>query len=92
MPAHERGHQLRSRDGHFEMATLELKNAGDGCWMWVACDFDGHHGGHWLAPDHAHPDRLAVTTTPYVWPDASSAYAAREQWERQEEARLRGAS
>lgn len=80
----ERGLQLRCRNGHFEMATFELKSQQDGYWMWVTCEFDGHHGGHWLAPDPAHPGRLYVTTAPYHWPSALEAYAARDRWEEQE--------
>ena len=81
-----RGTQLRSRDGHFEMATFEVGTRPDGFWMWVACDFDGHHGGHWIAPDESEPDKLLVQTDPYCWPTAVEAYAARDRWIAQENA------
>ena len=86
MQQQNRGLQLRCRDGHFEMAFFELKRQDSGFWMWVACDFDGHHGGHWLAPDPKAPARLVVTSWPYQWPSASDAYAARDRWEQQDEA------
>jgi|GEM_PF-998619 hypothetical protein len=89
MTLHERGQQLRSRDGHFEMAPFELKSQPDGYWMWVSCEFDGHRGGHWLAPDAAHPGRLIVTSDPYCWPDAHDAYDARDRWEQQQEKRAK---
>ncbi len=85
MALRERGLQLRCRDGHFEMASFELKTRPDGFWMWVACEFDGHHGGHWLAPDPERPGSLLVSTTPYLWPSALEAYAARDRWEEQQE-------
>ena len=81
----ERGLQLRCRDGHFEMAPFELKRQEGGYWLWVACDFDGHAGGHWLAPDPRNPGRIAVGSKPYHWPDPVTAFAARDQWEQQEE-------
>lgn len=82
----ERGLQLRCRDGHFEMAPFELKRQEGGYWMWVACEFDGHHGGHWLAPDAQHAGRIAVGSAPYLWPDPVAAFAARDRWEQQDEA------
>lgn len=84
MTQHERGQQLRGRNGHFEMASFELKGQPGGYWMWVACDFDGHHGGHWLAPDPEHPPMLISTSVPYLWPTAREAYAARDAWEAQQ--------
>ncbi|MGH2517847.1 MAG: hypothetical protein ACRDHP_19545, partial [Ktedonobacterales bacterium] len=75
---------LLCRDGHFEMVSFELKNLESGCWMWVACEFDGHHGGHWLAPDSRDPARLVVASQPYLWPSAHDAYAARDHWEQQD--------
>ena len=86
MQQQNRGLQLRCRDGHFEMVSFELKSLENGCWMWVACDFDGHQGGHWLAPDPADPARLLVTSQPYLWASASEAYAARDRGERQDDA------
>lgn len=84
MPQESRS-QLRCRDGHFEMAEFEIKGQADGFWMWVACEFDGHRGGHWLAPDPAQPGRLAVTSEPYSWPSALEAYAARDRWAEQDD-------
>lgn len=80
----DRGQQLRCRDGHFEMAYFELGTRPDGFWMWVACEFDGHHGGHWLRPDTRDPERLEVTSVPYAWPSALDAYDARDRWEAQQ--------
>ena len=85
MALHERGQQLRSHDGHFEMASFELKTHEHGYWMWVSCEFDGHHGGHWLAPDPSRPGRLLVASDPYCWSSAHDAYDARDRWEQQEE-------
>jgi hypothetical protein len=85
MALHERGQQLRSHDGHFEMASFELKTVENGFWMWVSCEFDGHRGGHWLAPDPTHTGRLTVTSDPYCWESANLAYDARDRWEQQEE-------
>lgn len=84
MGMYERGQQLRGRNGHFEMAAFELKKQPDGFWMWVSCDFDGHQGGHWLAPDPQRPNRLFVTSEPYLWPTALEAYAARDRWDEQD--------
>lgn len=86
MQQQNRALQLRCRDGHFEMVSFELKSLEGGFWMWVACDFDGHHGGHWLTPDPAHPARLLVASQPYLWPSAGEAFDARDRWERQDEA------
>lgn len=85
MGQHERGLQLRCRDGHFEMAPFELKRQEGGYWMWVACEFDGHHGGHWLAPDPRTPGHIAVASDPHLWPDPVAAFAARDRWELQDE-------
>ena len=84
MALQDRGLQLRCRDGHFEMAAFELKTQPDGFWMWVACEFAEHRGGHWLAPEPGQPDRLVVTSAPYCWPSAVEAYQARDRWEAQE--------
>lgn len=81
----ERGLQLRCRDGHFEMAPFELKRQEGGYWMWVACDFDGHAGGHWLAPDPHDADCIIVGSSPHLWPDPVAAFAARDRWEQQDE-------
>lgn len=86
MATSERGSQLRCRDGHFEMVPFDVKRQDGGFWMWVSCEFDGHQGGHWLAPDPRRPDQLHVTSTPYLWPSAMEAYAARERWAEQQEA------
>ena len=80
----DRGQQLRCRDGHFEMASFELGTRPGGFWMWVACEFDGHHGGHLLRPDAHDPARLQVASEPYAWPSALDAYAARDRWEAQQ--------
>ena len=85
MSPENRGLQLRSRDGHFEMASFELKRQEGGFWMWVACDFDGHHGGHWLAPGPSGSAHVIVTSAQYLWPSATDAYAARDRWEQQEQ-------
>ena len=87
MALHDRGQQLRSHDGHFEMATFELKTQENGFWMWVSCEFDGHHGGHWLAPDLHNAGHVAVSSTPFCWQSAHEAYDARDRWEQQEEKR-----
>jgi hypothetical protein len=84
MALSDKGQQLRCRDGHFEMASFELGTRPDGFWMWVACEFDGHRGGHWLRPDSGNPARLSVTSEPYCWPSAVEAYAARDRWEAQD--------
>lgn len=81
-----RGLKLRCRDGHFEMASFELKGQTEGFWMWVSCDFGGPAGGHWLAPDPAQAGRVMVTSQAYCWPSAVGAYEARDRWEAQEEA------
>ena len=84
MAQRERGLKLRCRDGHFEMVEFELKRQDEGFWMWVECDFQGHEGGHWIAPDVASPQFVVVATQPYVWPSASEAFAARDRWEAQQ--------
>jgi len=85
MAQRERGLKLRCRNGHFEMAEFELKRQGENFWMWVECDFDGHAGGHWLAPDAANPaDLVIVADKPYDWPSAVDAFAARDRWEAQQ--------
>lgn len=81
----ERGLQLRCRDGHFEMAPFELKRQEGGYWMWVACEFDGHDGGHWLTPDPQEASRVFVGSEPYLWPTPVAAFAARDRWEQQDE-------
>lgn len=68
------------------MVPFDVKRQDGGFWMWVSCEFDGHQGGHWLAPDPRRPDQLHVTSTPYLWPSAMEAYAARERWAEQQEA------
>src|SRR5262249_83272 len=85
MPQNERGLQLRCRDGHFEMASFEVQRHGDGFCVWVACELDGHAGGHWLAPDPQRSDAFVVTSTPYEWPTATGAYEARDRWAAQNE-------
>lgn len=80
----QRGLQLRCRDGHFEMAMFDLKRQEDGYWMWVACELDGHRGGHWLAPDPSKPQGVVVVADPYCWPSAVEAFAACDRWEAQE--------
>lgn len=77
--------KLRCRDGHFEMAAFELRTRPEGFWMWVACDFAGHQGGHWLCPDAAASERVAITEQPYAWHTAVGAFAARDRWEQQQE-------
>ena len=84
MGPQERGLQLRCRDGHFEMAAFEVKAASGGFWMWVACELDGHSGGHWLTPDASRPGALLVASQPYCWPSAVEAYEARDRWEAQQ--------
>jgi len=84
MAQQDRGLKLRSRDGHFEMATFELKQQSAGFWMWVSCDFGEHNGGHWLAPDAQTPGAVRVISTPYCWPSAVDAFAARDRWEEQQ--------
>ena len=84
MAPQDHGLQLRCRDGHFEMATFEVKTTPQGFWMWVACEFDGHAGGHWLAPDATRPEEVAVASHPYCWPSATEAYEARDRWEAQQ--------
>src|SRR5574340_275112 len=59
MAQRDKGMKLRSRDGHFEMADFDLKHVEQGFWMWMECKFDGHNGGHWLAPDPQTPNALA---------------------------------
>ena len=86
MAQHDRGMKLRSRDGHFEMADFELKRVEQGYWMWIECKFDGHNGGHWLAPDPA-ADAVCVLYEPYLWADPVVAFAARDRWEAQQERR-----
>src|SRR5258706_11937353 len=80
MAASERGLQLRCRDGHFEMATFELQRQEGGFWMWVSCEFDGHAGGHLLAPDPRAPRRVVVTSAPYVGAPGPQAQAAPDRW------------
>jgi len=87
MAQHDRGMKLRSRDGHFEMADFDLKRVDEGYWMWIECKFDGHNGGHWLAPDPQTSDAVRVLYEPYHWPDAVTAFAARDRWEAQQERR-----
>ena len=87
MAQHDRGMKLRSRDGHFEMADFDLKRVEGGYWMWIECKFDGHNGGHWLAPDAQTPGAVAVLYEPFLWPDAVTAFAARDRWEAQQERR-----
>lgn len=82
-----RGMKLRSRDGHFEMADFDLKRVETGFWMWIECKFDGHNGGHWLAPDPAAAGAVRVLYEPYVWADPVAAFAARDRWEAQQERR-----
>lgn len=84
MTGYERGLKLRCRDGHFEMAAFELRRTPEGYWMWVACEFAGHQGGHWLRPDPADAGRIAVVEEPYCWESAVAAFAARDCWEEQE--------
>jgi hypothetical protein len=84
MALHEHGLQLRCRNGHFEMAAFELKRQENGYWMWVECDFDGHRGGHWLAPDPEDPAAVYVSSQPYLWPSSVEAFAARDRWEQQD--------
>ena len=86
MAQQERGLKLRCREGHIEMADFELKRQQDGYWMWVSCDFDGHQGGHWLAPDPAEADNVYVSSSPYSWAGAVEAFKAKDQWEAQQEA------
>ncbi|HEY7973918.1 MAG TPA: hypothetical protein VID72_01115 [Ktedonobacterales bacterium] len=95
MTQHDRGMKLRSRDGHFEMADFELKHVEHGYWMWIECKFDGHNGGHWLAPDPAAAatgvtggvGAVCVLYEPYLWADPVDAFAARDRWEAQQERR-----
>ncbi len=87
MAQRDKGMKLRSRNGHFEMADFELKRVEEGYWMWMECKFDGHNGGHWLAPDPQTPDAIRVLYEPYVWADAVVAFAARDRWEAQQERR-----
>lgn len=87
MAQRDRGMKLRSRDGHFEMVDFELKRAEQGYWMWIECKFDGHNGGHWLAPDPSAPDAVRVLYEPYLWSDPVEAFAARDRWESQQERR-----
>jgi hypothetical protein len=84
MAQHDQGMKLRSRDGHFEMADFELKRVEQGYWMWIECKFDGHNGGHWLAPDTDAADAVCVLYEPYLWADPVVAFAARDRWEAQQ--------
>lgn len=84
MAAFQRGLKLRCRDGHFEMAAFELRHVPEGYWMWVACEFAGHQGGHWLCPDPEQADQVMVVEEPYCWPGVVEAFAARDRWEAQE--------
>ena len=86
MSSTQRGLKLRSRGGHFEMVPFELRRSERGFWMWVECEFDGHYGGHWLAPDPTDPGRIIVVEQPYEWPGAAAAYDARDRWEQQPDA------
>jgi hypothetical protein len=79
-----RGMKLRSRDGHFEMADFDLKRVENGYWMWIECKFDGHNGGHWLAPDGQDTERVVVASVPYQWPSAVDAFAARDRFAAQQ--------
>lgn len=87
MSDRDRGMKLRSRDGHFEMVDFDLKRAENGYWMWIECKFDGHNGGHWLAPDPKTPGAIQVLYEPYSWGDAVAAFAARDRWQAQQERR-----
>ena len=87
MAQNDRGMKLRSRDGHFEMADFELKRVEHGYWMWMECKFDGHNGGHWLAPDPQTPGDVRVIYEAFAWHDAVAAFAARDRWEAQQERR-----
>jgi hypothetical protein len=80
----QRGFTLRSNDGHFEMAGFDIKRVEGGYWMWVECKFDGHNGGHWLAPDPERAGAVVMIYEPYLWLDAVAAFAARDQWEVQQ--------
>lgn len=84
MTQRDKGFTLRSRDGHFEMVGFDLKRVEGGYWMWVECKFDGHNGGHWLAPDSAAPGAIAMIYEPYLWPGPVEAFAARDRWEAQQ--------
>lgn len=84
MAHRDRRMKLRSVNGHFEMAEFDLKRVEQGYWMWVECKFDGHNGGHWLAPDPQAPGAVRVIYEPFTWPDAVAAFAARDAWEAQE--------
>lgn len=85
MAQREHGMKLRSRDGHFEMVSFDLKRVEGGYWMWVECKFDGHNGGHWLAPDPATPGAVRVIYEPHLWGDPVAAFAARDRWETQQD-------
>lgn len=77
--------KLRCRDGHWEFADFELVPLGTGVGfgMRTRCDF----GDHWLMAAHPpHSTRVAVGMTPYAWPSAGEAFAARDRWEQQEAA------
>ena len=87
MAQRDRGMKLRSRDGHFEMADFELKRVEQGYWMWMECKFDGHNGGHWLAPDPTATGAIRVVYEPHAWADAVAAFDARDRWESQQERR-----
>jgi hypothetical protein len=80
----DRGFKLRSRDGHFEMVEFDLKRVEGGYWMWVECKFDGHNGGHWLAPDPSKSGAITMIYDPYIWPDPVTAFDARDRWEAQQ--------
>lgn len=84
MSQRDRGFTLRSRDGHFEMAEFDLKRVETGYWMWVECKFDGHNGGHWLAPDPQTQGAIRMIYEPYLWADPVEAFAARDRWDIQQ--------
>ena len=76
------GLKLRCRHGHWEFASFELRPCISGGFVLaVPCDL----GHHYLAVDSEHPERIVVVTgTPYTWPNAMAAIAARDRFEQQE--------
>ena len=77
------GLKLACRHGHWGWQEFALCALPSGAYaMACACDL----GNHYLAPDPADPARLVrvVTGTPYPWPAATAAVAARARFERQE--------